>query len=93
MKGANNDNRARLSTAASDFTRRTQKMYAGGKTTPWWAAVAASADDMTYECDSNLGAPASVDCAQVEWSELGADEDTFSLAAGAVKFLSSSAQI
>lgn len=93
MKRGSNADKTRLSSAVYEFAARTQKMYAGGKTTPWWGAVAASADEMTYECDGNLGAPAPVDCAQVEWSELGADEDTFSLAAGAVKFLSSSAQI
>jgi hypothetical protein len=65
-------------------------MYAGGKTTPWWGATAGLADEMTYECDSTLGAPSAVDCAQVEWSQLGPDEDTISIGAGVVKFLSSS---
>jgi len=89
-RGANNADRNRLNAAAHDFTLRTQKMYAGGKTTPWWGAVAESADEMTYECDATLGAPSAVDCAQVEWSQLGADEDTISIGAGVVKFLSSS---
>lgn len=89
---ANNADRARLNSAAHDFTVRTQKMYAGGKTTPWWGATAALADEMTYECDANLGAPSAVDCAQVEWSQLGPDDDTISIGAGVVKFLSSSEQ-
>lgn len=89
-RGANNADRARLNAAAHDFALRTQKMYAGGKTTPWWGATAESADDMTYECDANLGAPSAVDCAQVEWSQLGPDEETIPIGAGVVKFLSSS---
>ena len=89
-RGAKNVERSKLNSAISDFTLRTQKMYAGGKTTPWWGAVAASEDEMTYECDSTLGAPSAVDCAQVEWSQLGPDDETLSIGAGVVKFLSSS---
>ncbi|KAK4696842.1 hypothetical protein P7C71_g1150, partial [Lecanoromycetidae sp. Uapishka_2] len=88
-RGANGAARAKLNDAAYDFTVRTQKMYAGGKTTPWWGAVSEAADEMTYECDASLGAPSAVDCAQVEWSQLGPDEETLSVGAGVVKFLSS----
>lgn len=65
-----------------------QKMTPGGKT-PWWQQIPESADEMTYECDAKLGAPAAVDCAKVEYAELGPSDETFSVGAGVVKFLSS----
>ena len=50
---------------------------------PWWdratqlsqAALLAS-DEMTYVCDSALGSPSTVDCSQVESSQLGSPSDT-----------------
>jgi len=65
-------------------------MNAGGQSTPFWGAVGASEEEMSYECDATLGAPAEVDCAQVEWSELGADDDTLSIGPGVTRVLSSS---
>ena len=47
-------------------------------------------DKMSYECDVKLGAPAEVDCAQVEWSELGPDDETVDLGSGLSKVLTSS---
>ena len=80
----------KLENAISDFTRRTQNMYAGGKTTPWWGATAGMVDKMSYECDAKLGAPAEVDCAQLEWSQLGPDEEDVALGSSLTKVLSSS---
>ena len=43
---------------------------------------------MTYECDENLGAPRPVDCSQLEYSQLGAPSDTFTIGSAAPKVLS-----
>lgn len=88
MKGANNALRAKLGDTVHRMVVVSQKMRPGGNT-PWWQQVPDSADEMTYECDANLGAPAAVDCAKVEYGELGADENTISVGAGVVKFLRS----
>lgn len=88
MKGADNVVKARLGAFVHRMILVSQKMTPGGKT-PWWQQVPESADDMTYECDAKLGAPAAVDCAKVEYQELGADDASFSVQAGIVKFLSS----
>ena len=87
---ADSATRARLGRAISDFTMRSQAMSADGSGQTWWTSVPASANEMTYECSPDLGSPAPADCAHVEWSELGPDDETISLAEGAVKFLSSS---
>ena len=88
MKGADNTVRARLGAIAHRMVRVSQKMRPGGNT-PWWQQVPEAAVDMTYECDATLGAPLPVDCAKLEYGELGADDDTLSVGAGVVKFLSS----
>lgn len=88
MKGANNALRAKLGDTVHRMVVVSQKMRPGGNT-PWWQQVPDSADEMTYECDANLGAPAAVDCAKVEYGELGVDEDTISVGTGVVKFLRS----
>ena len=88
MQGANNAVKAQLGNIVRRMVVVSQKMSPGGST-PWWKQVPDSADKMTYECDGKLGAPAAMDCAKVEYGELGADEDTFSVGAGVVKFLSS----
>ena len=62
----------------------------GGDPMPWWDKTTLPTDEMTYECDSNLGSPATRDCAHVEWDQLGASTDTMTLVSGEVKFLSSS---
>ena len=36
-------------------------------------------DEMTYECDANLGNPAVADCAQIEWSQLGHPSDSLTV--------------
>ena len=48
-----------------------ERMERGGSM-PWWQAVSLhTLDEMKYECDANLGSPPIVDCAQIEWSQLG----------------------
>ena len=89
-RGQPNRVRDRLNGIIRDFNLRTQKMYSGGKTTPFWSTVAASEEKMSYECDPALEAPAGKDCADIEWDELGADDDTFSVGPGISKILSSS---
>ena len=71
-----------------EFSRISAAMERGGSR-PWWTTVDPASDKMTYECDAKLGSPQTVDCAQVEY-QLDASSDTFQLAAGEVKFLSSS---
>ena len=88
MKGTENAVRAKLSAIVHRMVLVSQKMTPGGST-PWWQQIPEAEDEMTYECDAKLGAPAAVDCAKVEYSELGADDDTISVGAGVVKFLSS----
>ena len=53
-------------------------------------ATAGMAGKMSYECDAELKAPAQVDCAQVEWSELGPDEEDVALGPTLSKILTSS---
>ena len=88
MNGANNAVRAKLAGIVHRMVVVSRKMTPGGKT-PWWQQIPDAADEMTYECDAKLGAPAAVDCAKVEYGELGADDDTISVGAGVVKILSS----
>ena len=88
MKGAENAVRDRLGAIVHRMVVVSQKMTPGGNT-PWWQQVPDSADEMTYECDADLGAPKAVDCAKLEYGELGADVDSISVGAGMVKFLSS----
>ena len=88
MKGADSATRTRLGAIVNRMVVVSQKMRAGGNT-PFWQQVPAADDKMTYECDSKLGAPVAADCAKVEDVELGADDDTFSVGAGVVKFLQS----
>ena len=65
---------------------KASSMSRGGRT-PWWTSSASSADDMTYDCDANLGSPSVVDCAQLEY-QAGAASDTLQLGPGETKFLS-----
>ena len=60
-----------------------------GGSSPWWTRSNADSDEMTYECDGNLGSPQEVDCAQVEY-QLDGLSDTIQIGPGEVKFLSSS---
>jgi hypothetical protein len=89
-RGQPMDQQRRINSLIRDFNRRTQAMNAGGQSTTFWGAIKASQEEMSYECDATLGTPAEVDCAQVEWSELGADDDTLSVGPGITKVLSSS---
>ena len=62
----------------------------GGSDT-WWhhTDLQVSDDKMTYECDTGLGSPSRVDCAQVEYSQMGPPSDTISVGPGEVTFLHS----
>ena len=88
MRGANNAVRDQLGSLVHRMVIVSQKMRPGGQT-PWWQQVPDAAEEMTYECDAKLGSPAAVDCAKVEYGELGLDDDTFSVTAGLAKVLSS----
>ena len=88
MRGASNAIRDQLGAIVHRMIIVSQKMRPGGNT-PWWQQVPDAAEEMTYECDARLGAPQPVDCAKVEYGELGLNDDTFSVTAGLAKVLSS----
>ena len=106
QRGSRNDQFRRFEQVISEFVRRTQNMYAGGKTTPWWGRTRAIVDQdiamvddgptatlpdkMSYECDSQLPVPKEADCAHVEWSELGPDDQIVDLGTALQKVLTSS---
>ena len=64
-----------------------------GSSSTWWQGKMntqiSDEDTMTYECDAGLGSPLTVDCAQVEYSQLGAPTDTISVRPEEVTFLHS----
>ena len=68
------------------WTARAERMSRGGVRT--WFDPAAASDDMSYECDAGLGSPATVDCAQIEWNQLGSSSsDTLTVGPGTTTFL------
>ena len=88
-------------TAARDSVRRAMayreiglQMLIGGPRPPWWSAdlqtpahALSDPNEMSYECDANLGTPALDDCSRIEWEALGPDSDTIQVGPKAVTFL------
>ena len=75
---------------ASYWNAASVGMTRGGTTT--WYQKSPGPDEMTYECDANLGAPPPVDCTQIEWNQLGPasvspPSDTITVGPGVVEFL------
>ncbi|MCJ1238409.1 hypothetical protein MMC14_006398 [Varicellaria rhodocarpa] len=70
----------------------TIKARTSGYTNKWWSPsqTSTAADNMAYECDSDLGTPNATDCNQIEDSQLGAASDTITVGPGTPKVLSSS---
>ena len=67
-------------------------MERGGYNT-WWYPYhngGAPLDEMTYECDSNLGNPRKADCSRLEYSQLGNPSDSITVGPGEVSFFHSS---
>lgn len=66
-----------------------------GGSRPWWSrgSVPVAPGEMSYDCDGNLGGPATADCTQMELSQLGStsSSDTLTLVPGAVQFFHSNA--
>ena len=52
------------------------RMTRGGSSVPWYTFDLSATDEMTYECDADLGSPLEVDCAQIEWNQLYPTKDT-----------------
>ena len=73
---------------ATWFTRQSQVLVRGSKQ-PWWSPNIQPSDEMTYTCDSRLGSPTTADCERLQ-DALDSSKDTLQLAAGEVRFLSSS---
>ena len=81
--------RIRLGASANIFALRATAMRRGQEV-PWWFTPLLASDEMTYECDANLGSPATVDCTQIQWHQLGALSNTVQVGPGETRFLSSS---
>ena len=61
-----------------------------GGTVPWWGymLMAPHIDTMIYECDTKLGQPNSVECAQLEEPYIGTRLDgTIQVGPGKVEFV------
>ena len=58
--------------------------------TPWWSDINLSMDEMTYECDINLGSPVDADCNQIEMGGSGSLSRTLEIGPEEVRFLYSS---
>ncbi|MCJ1223791.1 hypothetical protein MMC12_000434 [Toensbergia leucococca] len=80
--------RIRLGASANIFALRATAMRRGQEV-PWWFTPLLASDEMTYECDANLGSPATVDCTQIQWHQLGALSNTVQVGPGETRFLSS----
>ena len=64
-----------------------------GGSVPWWH-YSTLPDDMTYECDSNLGSPSVADCIQIEWQQINSvASDTLRMGPSQVSFYHSSKQV
>ena len=61
---------------------RCEEMQRGGKETWWAVQPPLEASSMSYQCDGLLGSPASVDCAQIEWNQLGLLSDMLNIESG-----------
>ena len=70
------------------FTRQAE-VLTRGSTLPWWNPTSQVSDEMTYTCDSHLGSPATADCDHLQY-DLDSSMNNLQLAAGEVRFLSSS---
>ena len=64
---------------------QSQRMTRGG-TLNWWDFDSAASDEMTYECDSNLGNPAAADCSEIQWHQLPLSSDTLAVSPGTTTF-------
>ena len=69
------------------WTANAQRMTRGGGTA-WYDPMVGLEDNMEYECDANLGSPATVDCTQIEWNQLGssASSDTVAVSPDSTTF-------
>ena len=83
------DERAMLARAQAWKTRAHQ-MTRGLSVQPWngrdTQTSPSAVDEMTYECDSNLGNPTMADCAQIEWTQLGHPSDSLTVGPEATFF-------
>ena len=62
-----------------------------GSTWRWYDTTSRLSYEMAYQCDSKLGAPSIVDCAQIEWDQLSPSSDTLAVSPGVTTFLHSNA--
>ena len=65
-------------------------MQRGDDRTPWWFEFDPSADEMTYDCDADLGSPEDADCSQIGLSQPKLPSQTLEISPNEVKFLDSS---
>ena len=81
--------RAHFSATLQRLVIRSWQMKRGGSL-DWWDPRDTPSNDMTYTCDADLGSPALVDCAQIQWQDLGSPSDTITVGPDVTKFLSQS---
>ena len=74
-----------------DLSVKAEEMQRGSDETWWGPGPDMDAvQEMTYECDQYLGSPAVLDCAQLQYQDLGPSSATVNIVPGAPKlFLSS----
>lgn len=70
------------------------QLLTGSSRVPWWSSdlqtpahALSNPNEMSYECDVNLGAPALDDCSRIEWEALRPDSDTLQVGPKAATFL------
>ena len=99
LAGATQDPDARAhytSLAQTLRIRALDMMRTGDPRSTWWQPdpppswILQSQNEMTYECDANLGSPSLVDCSRQQWQGLEPSSDTVTISPGIPKsYLSS----
>ena len=67
-------------------------MISQGPRRSWWdvvKTVSAQPEEMSYDCNANLGAPREVDCELLGYSQLGPPSDSITITPQAPRLLSS----
>ena len=72
---------------AKEFATKALAQSAADSTTTW-APSTLVPDEMTYDCDANLGAPSAANCSNINYSQLGAPSTKIMIGPGTPKVLS-----
>lgn len=63
-----------------------------GSDAAWYQKLSTSVNEMSYDCDTGLGSPSTIDCNQIEWNQLGSTKppsDTLTVGPGVTTILHS----